>query len=113
MHPADLLSLTCTCKSLHYVLTGESASSVWRAARLQVEGLPDCPTNLSEQQYAGLLFNNNCHARIFDSPFVVAWSTKYDAGVREPGGKGLLEDPPKVLFGLQRRTVCFDPQDFS
>ncbi|KAF8557066.1 hypothetical protein OG21DRAFT_1505684 [Imleria badia] len=61
MHPMDLLSLACTCKSLRYLLMERSASFAWRAARLQVEDLPNCPTDLSEQQYARLLFNNNCH----------------------------------------------------
>ncbi|KAF8557098.1 hypothetical protein OG21DRAFT_402323 [Imleria badia] len=54
------MSLACTCKSLRYVLMDKSALFVWRAARLRVKGMPDCPADLSEQQYARLLFNNNC-----------------------------------------------------
>ena len=105
MHPMDLLSLACTCKSLRYVLLDESASSVWRTARLQVKDLPNCPIYLSEQQYARLLFNDNCHARISDSSFAVPWSTKYDTGLREPGGKGLLEVLSEVLFHVPSKPV--------
>jgi len=32
--------------------------------RSNVEGLPDCPDDLSEPQYASLLFEHTCQVRI-------------------------------------------------
>ena len=40
---------------------------VWRAARRQVKGLPDCPADLTEPEYANLLFYARCHVRTFPS----------------------------------------------
>ena len=36
---------------------------VWKAARQQVAGLPACPADLTEQEYANLVFYARCHVR--------------------------------------------------
>jgi len=36
---------------------------VWRTARRQVRGLPDCPADMTEPEYANLLFYSRCHVR--------------------------------------------------
>ena len=40
------------------------SASAWRAARANVEGLPDCPPHLSEPEYANLLFFSYCNVSV-------------------------------------------------
>ena len=40
-----------------------NSASMWKAARANVEGLPDCPAHLSEPAYANLAFFPYCHVR--------------------------------------------------
>ncbi|KAF8421548.1 hypothetical protein L210DRAFT_3572594 [Boletus edulis BED1] len=61
LHPKDLLSLSRTCQSLRELLMDESSTLVWKTARRQVDGLPDCPPDLTEQEYADLVFDARCH----------------------------------------------------
>ena len=37
-----------------------SSTSIWKHARSQFDDLPDCPDDLSEPQYAELLFGKAC-----------------------------------------------------
>jgi len=37
--------------------------SVWKDARANIVGLPDCPNELDEPQYADLLFGKTCNVR--------------------------------------------------
>lgn len=39
--------------------------SIWKRARSQFDGLPDCPDDLSEPQYAELLFGKACTVSFF------------------------------------------------
>jgi hypothetical protein len=39
----------------------KSAISVWRAARANVPGLPDCFPGMNEAQFANLAFDQHCH----------------------------------------------------
>ncbi|KAF8141131.1 hypothetical protein EV363DRAFT_1307184 [Boletus edulis] len=61
LHPKDLLSLSRTCQSLRELLMDKSSTFVWKTARRQVDGLPDCPPDLTEQEYADLVFDAHCH----------------------------------------------------
>ncbi|KAL1942082.1 hypothetical protein VTO73DRAFT_6612 [Trametes versicolor] len=61
MHPRDLLNIARTSKAFRAFLMSRSAAPFWKAARKQVGGLPECPSFLSEPQYANLLFFTNCH----------------------------------------------------
>lgn len=38
-----------------------TSMTVWKQARSNLEGLPECPDDLSEPQYANLLFEHSCH----------------------------------------------------
>ncbi|KAH9482001.1 hypothetical protein JR316_0006531 [Psilocybe cubensis] len=60
--PLDLLQLSHTCKSFRSFLMHTSARFIWKSARLNVPvpGLPDCPEDLNEAQYAALVFAPNC-----------------------------------------------------
>ncbi|KZT30909.1 hypothetical protein NEOLEDRAFT_45258 [Neolentinus lepideus HHB14362 ss-1] len=61
LHPSDLLRLSRTSKSLRSCLLNPSATTVWKRTRGNVEGIPECPPNLTESQYAHLIFEHVCH----------------------------------------------------
>ena len=39
----------------------KSSAFVWKTARQQVKGLPACPADLTEPEYANLVFYARCH----------------------------------------------------
>lgn len=57
---SDLLHLARTTKIFRAFLMNRSAKQIWRAARVNVPGLPDCPKHLSEPGYAHLAFDTFC-----------------------------------------------------
>jgi hypothetical protein len=61
VHPLDLLNLARTCKSLRDLLMDKASTFVWKTARGQAQGLPDCPADLTEPEYANLVFYARCH----------------------------------------------------
>ncbi|KAG8221238.1 hypothetical protein J3R82DRAFT_1400 [Butyriboletus roseoflavus] len=61
IYPMDLLNLARTCKSLRDLLMHKSALFLWKTALRQIEGLPDCPADLDEPEYANLVFYTRCH----------------------------------------------------
>ncbi|KAF8810052.1 hypothetical protein BYT27DRAFT_7186905 [Phlegmacium glaucopus] len=60
LNPLDLLHVARTTKDLRAILMSRSSTSVWKHARSQFHDLPDCPDDLSEPQYAELLFGKFC-----------------------------------------------------
>ncbi|KAF7967257.1 hypothetical protein HWV62_35051 [Athelia sp. TMB] len=50
-----------TTKALRRILMQRSAISIWKAVMGQVEGLPECPSDLNEPQFASLAFDSYCH----------------------------------------------------
>ena len=44
----------------------KSSAFVWKAARRQTNGLPDCPVDLTEPEYANLVFYARCYVRSTD-----------------------------------------------
>ncbi|KIK59027.1 hypothetical protein GYMLUDRAFT_245475 [Collybiopsis luxurians FD-317 M1] len=61
LDPGDLLRLARTSKDLRGILMSKTSESIWRTARENVEGLPPCPPDLNEPQYAHLAFESYCH----------------------------------------------------
>ncbi|KAI0725253.1 hypothetical protein C8Q72DRAFT_785851, partial [Fomitopsis betulina] len=61
LEPRDLLNLARTTKPFRKLLISRSSATLWRAARANVPGLPDCPPHLSEPAYADLCFSSLCH----------------------------------------------------
>ncbi|KIJ60339.1 hypothetical protein HYDPIDRAFT_160988, partial [Hydnomerulius pinastri MD-312] len=61
LHPMDLLNLARTTKSFRHLLMQKSSAFAWKTARSQIQSLPDCPPDMSEPQYANLLFYPHCH----------------------------------------------------
>ncbi|RDX54133.1 hypothetical protein OH76DRAFT_1374062 [Lentinus brumalis] len=60
LHPKDLLSFVRSCKDFCRFLLHPKHDFIWREARKQVEGMPDCPPFLSERAYAHLAFSWHC-----------------------------------------------------
>ncbi|KAG1731967.1 uncharacterized protein EDB91DRAFT_701462 [Suillus paluster] len=62
LEPADLLHLSRTNKAFRTVLLCSNAISVWKAARANRGGVPDCMPGMSEVKWANLLFGGSrCH----------------------------------------------------
>ncbi|KAG1803357.1 uncharacterized protein BJ212DRAFT_1549643 [Suillus subaureus] len=81
LEPIDLLHLFGTNKAFRMVLSSNNAVSVWKAARVNRGGVPDCLPGMSEVEWADLLFGGfHC---------------------QECGRKGIWE----IDFGIRRR-VC-------
>ena len=55
-----MLHLARTTKDLRAILMKRSSISIWKRARSHFDDLPDCPDDLSEPQYAELLFGKAC-----------------------------------------------------
>ncbi|TDL24368.1 hypothetical protein BD410DRAFT_118974 [Rickenella mellea] len=60
MAPLDILNLSRTSKSLRCLLMSKRSRQIWRAAQHNL-GLPDCPPDICEPQYAKLVFERLCH----------------------------------------------------
>lgn len=60
LSPVDLLNMSRASKQLRAFLTSKNSKSIWRAARNAIK-LPECPSDLSEMQYADLLFSKGCY----------------------------------------------------
>ncbi|KDQ60883.1 hypothetical protein JAAARDRAFT_31885 [Jaapia argillacea MUCL 33604] len=58
--PYDLLRLSRATKALRDILLRPSAKSIWIDAFAGVQGLPPCPPDLTEPQYAHLAFDIFC-----------------------------------------------------
>ena len=60
--PKDIIHLSRTSQIFRDTLMTRNATVVWKAARKRF-GAPECPMNMSEPQWAVLLFGNNCQVR--------------------------------------------------
>ncbi|KAF9234865.1 hypothetical protein BU15DRAFT_52071 [Melanogaster broomeanus] len=68
LHPLDLLNLARTTKAFRQLLMRKSSAFVWKASLRRVEGLPVCPPDLNEPQYAYLAFYPHCHVSAMELP---------------------------------------------
>ncbi|KAI0689362.1 hypothetical protein C8T65DRAFT_817778 [Cerioporus squamosus] len=73
MHLRDLLNLARTTKGFRAFLMSRKSEPFWRAARRQIEDLPQCPTFLSEPAYANLMFFSHCHGCLKPNIKAVMW----------------------------------------
>ncbi|KAJ7283173.1 hypothetical protein C8J57DRAFT_1120601 [Mycena rebaudengoi] len=67
LNPLDLLHLSRTTKEIRAILMTRSAAFVWKESRRNIKALPDIPPELSEPQYANLVFDAQCHS-CFSTP---------------------------------------------
>lgn len=58
------MQLARATKALRAILMNRSAMSIWKAARSNLVGLPPCPDDMTEPQYAVMLFDPYCHVGI-------------------------------------------------
>ncbi|KAH7920429.1 hypothetical protein BV22DRAFT_1133083 [Leucogyrophana mollusca] len=84
LHPMDLLNLARTTQAFRHLLMRKSSAFVWKTARLQIEGFPDCPPDLSEPAYANLAFYPHCHS-CGKIAYIVLWRfrVRYCAGCKQ------------------------------
>ncbi|KAF8835463.1 hypothetical protein BDN67DRAFT_975299 [Paxillus ammoniavirescens] len=61
LHPMDVLNLARTTKSFRQLLMRKSSAFIWKTSCKQIDGLPDCPPDLTEPQYVNLVFDPHCH----------------------------------------------------
>ncbi|TBU50710.1 hypothetical protein BD309DRAFT_985349 [Dichomitus squalens] len=85
MHPRDLLALARTDKAFRAFLMTRNAQTLWSAALESVEGLPRCPSYMSEPAYVNLLFCNHCHNCLKNNVRVVLfqYAARYCPACRE------------------------------
>ncbi|KAG2342472.1 hypothetical protein BDR05DRAFT_964078 [Suillus weaverae] len=86
LEPVDLLQLFRVNKAFRKVLSSNNAVSVWKAARVNRGGVPDCIPGMSEVEWANLLFGGS--------------------QCQECGKKGIW----RIDFGIRRRLCpsCFN-----
>ncbi|KAH9839225.1 uncharacterized protein C8Q71DRAFT_855858 [Rhodofomes roseus] len=79
LEPRDLLNLARTTKPFRAFLLSRNSATMWKAARVNVEGLPDCPPRLSEPAYANLAFFPYCHNCLKPNVQTILWEfgTRY------------------------------------
>lgn len=63
LEPQDLLNMARSARSLRNLLMSKDSKRIWRISR-EASEIPDCPEDLSEPQYADLLFGIGCYVRI-------------------------------------------------
>ncbi|KLO15291.1 hypothetical protein SCHPADRAFT_275411 [Schizopora paradoxa] len=59
LSPCDLLQLARTSKHCRGILMSKTSRRIWEVSR-KTHGLPDCPTDINEPQFADLLFGKGC-----------------------------------------------------
>ncbi|KAE9393654.1 hypothetical protein BT96DRAFT_214610 [Gymnopus androsaceus JB14] len=115
LDPGDLLRLARTSKNLRNVLMSKSSESVWRAARSNVDhGLPSLPDDLSEPQYAHLVFfDSYCHNCLRKMKFVgVLWALQMRCCKTCYSHLFTAWDDVKVSLNLDDRLVDVIPHVF-
>ncbi|KIJ25105.1 hypothetical protein M422DRAFT_56126 [Sphaerobolus stellatus SS14] len=62
LEPYDILNLARSTRDLNKYLMSRDSRGIWRVARSAMKGIPECPPDLSEAEYARLLFETDvCH----------------------------------------------------
>ncbi|KAH8108785.1 hypothetical protein DFH11DRAFT_1631329 [Phellopilus nigrolimitatus] len=60
LNPHDILNMSRSSRSLRSLLMSKQSKSIWRAARQSLD-MPECPSDLSEPEYADLVFGRGCY----------------------------------------------------
>ncbi|KAG8694866.1 hypothetical protein FRC08_008208 [Ceratobasidium sp. 394] len=60
LSPGDLIALARLDRFFRNILLHSSSIKIWRQAESNVPGLPRCPFDMCEPQYAALLFSKHC-----------------------------------------------------
>lgn len=76
LHPAHLLNVSRTNKALRQILMCKNARSVWRSSFANAQDVPPVPDDLTEPQYARLLFDKSCMFCLTPNTSTVAWAAR-------------------------------------
>ncbi|KAF8507572.1 hypothetical protein BU17DRAFT_100411 [Hysterangium stoloniferum] len=76
LEPIDLLHLARSTKGLNAILMSRESKPIWRSARQSYPTLPDCPPDLSEPEYARLIFEKDCHVCLAPRVMKVEWAMR-------------------------------------
>ncbi|XP_006459061.1 hypothetical protein AGABI2DRAFT_116022 [Agaricus bisporus var. bisporus H97] len=76
LHPQDLLNLSRSTRRLRELLMTRNARFVWVSALSNVEGLPRCPSDLCEPQFANLSFDEHCHFCLAPKVKIILWNCR-------------------------------------
>ncbi|CAE6533312.1 unnamed protein product [Rhizoctonia solani] len=60
VHPLDLIMLSRVNKFFRELFMDRRSALIWQSARENLPGLPPCPDNVCEPQYAAMLFTKRC-----------------------------------------------------
>ncbi|TCD62300.1 hypothetical protein EIP91_007096 [Steccherinum ochraceum] len=122
--PPDLLSLSRTNKEFRSFILRKNAVGIWRGARQNIEGLPDCPSYMSEPAYANLMFSPHCHRCLTGNiqNIIVPFSVRYCNNCKKSlcvesyllGGRGgydggLTADMFCTIPGERRKVLYHGP----
>ncbi|KAI0088493.1 hypothetical protein BDY19DRAFT_947876 [Irpex rosettiformis] len=72
----EMLWLSRLSKAFNKFFTSRTTQYIWKAAALNVPGLPPCPEGLTEIAYASLLFDTHCHNCYSKNCYYVYWGCR-------------------------------------
>ncbi|KAH6919143.1 hypothetical protein BKA70DRAFT_1394532, partial [Coprinopsis sp. MPI-PUGE-AT-0042] len=78
LDPLDLLHLSRTTKALRDILMSRSSIAIWKEC-LRNSGLPPCPDDMNEPQWADLAFGKHCQVCLRAVPQHLAWDARVRA----------------------------------
>ncbi|TRM55863.1 hypothetical protein BD626DRAFT_521838 [Schizophyllum amplum] len=76
LHPAELLAISRTNKTLRGVLLRKSARWIWQTSFRNYKNMPEPPTDLNEPQYARLLCDNSCMFCLSPNAPLISWRAR-------------------------------------
>ncbi|KAI0942892.1 hypothetical protein AcV7_002185 [Taiwanofungus camphoratus] len=100
LEPRDLLALARTSKPFRALLMTRESAHLWKTARKNLEGFPDCPQHLSEPAYANLAFSPHCHLCLKNNVKSVLWdfSVRYCSNCKKEQTTGYIDHLPHPLY---------------
>ncbi|KAH8833297.1 hypothetical protein DL96DRAFT_1811799 [Flagelloscypha sp. PMI_526] len=98
----DLLNLIRTTKALRALLLDRfGAAGAWKCARANYfPALPHCPDDMSEPEYANLLFDTHCHVCMKSRSHEIIWAARIRC-CRECLGEGFMS-PTELQYHLEQ-----------
>ncbi|TRM58383.1 hypothetical protein BD626DRAFT_634065 [Schizophyllum amplum] len=76
LHPAQLLAVSRTNKTLRGALLRKSARWIWKASFRNVQDIPEPPTDLTEPHYARLMYDKSCMYCLSPNAPYISWKAR-------------------------------------
>lgn len=65
LRPLNLYHLSLVTPRFQEILTSDDSKHIWKEVKKGYEGIPNCPPDLTEPQYARFVFaTHECHVRV-------------------------------------------------